>query len=70
MQPYKKILSFLTPNEKKHASLLLLMILVMALLDVVGVASIWPFMAVITNPELVERVLEDNNTNTDSSSFS
>ena len=54
MQTLKKILDLLAPRERKQAGLLLVMILVMALLDVLGVASIMPFMAVLANPELVE----------------
>ena len=54
MNIYKKILFILSNNEKRQAIFLLLMILVMAFLDMLGVASILPFMAVLTNPELVE----------------
>ena len=54
MQTLKKFLFLLNNQERKHACLLLLMILIMALLDMVGVASILPFMTVLTNPELVE----------------
>ena len=50
----KKFLYFLTPHERKNAALLLGMILIMALLDMIGVASILPFIAVLTNPSLVE----------------
>jgi ATP-binding cassette, subfamily B, bacterial PglK len=50
----KKILSLLTPKERRRAYLLLFMILVMALLDTIGVASIMPFMSVMGNPEVVE----------------
>jgi ATP-binding cassette, subfamily B, bacterial PglK len=50
----KKILSILTPPERRRAGLLLLMILIMAFLDTLGVASIMPFMAVLGNPEVVE----------------
>jgi ABC-type multidrug transport system fused ATPase/permease subunit len=50
----KKLLDLLTPPERKRAGLLLGMILTMALLDMIGVASIMPFMAVVANPELVE----------------
>jgi ABC-type bacteriocin/lantibiotic exporter with double-glycine peptidase domain len=49
-----KILDLLSPQERRRAGLLLSMILVMALLDVVGVASIMPFMAVLANPQVVE----------------
>ena len=54
MQTLNKILFLLTPDERKKAVLLLLMIIVMALLDMIGVASILPFMAVLTNPSLIE----------------
>ena len=54
MQLFKKLIFLLSSNERKQAFLLLLMILVMALLDVIGVASILPFMVVLTDPTLVE----------------
>ena len=54
MQIFKKLLYFLTPLEKKRASLLLIMIIIMAFIDMLGVASILPFMAVLTNPSLIE----------------
>ena len=54
MQTFKKLLFLLTPHERKRAGLLLIMIIIMALLDMIGVASILPFMAVLTNPDLVE----------------
>ena len=49
-----KIWYLLTPHERKRAILLLIMILIMALLDTIGVASILPFIAVLSNPELVQ----------------
>ena len=54
MRTIKKLSDLLTSSERKHAGLLLVMILVMAILDTIGVASIMPFMAVLANPELVE----------------
>ena len=54
MQTYKKLLFLLTNNELKGAILLLLMNLFVAFLDIVGVASILPFVAVLTNPSLIE----------------
>jgi len=54
MRTTKKLLDLLTPPERKRAFLLLCMIIIMALLDAVGVASIMPFMALLANPELVE----------------
>ena len=50
----RKILALLSPRERRQAYLLFGMILVMAFLDVVGIASIMPFMAVLASPEIVE----------------
>ena len=54
MENYKKLLFLLSPHERKLAGLLLVMIMIMALLDTIGIASILPFMAVLTNPNLIE----------------
>jgi ABC-type multidrug transport system fused ATPase/permease subunit len=54
MDAIKKLLDLLSPSELKRASLLMCMILAMALLDMLGVASILPFIAVLANPSLVE----------------
>ena len=54
MQTIKKILLLLDARERKQAFFLLLMIIIMALLDMLGIASVVPFMAVITNPDIIE----------------
>ena len=54
MENFKKLIFLLTPSEQRHAVLLLIMILAMALIDTIGVASILPFMAVLTNPDIIE----------------
>ena len=54
MKTLSKLLFILTPRERKLAFLLLGMILVMAILDMLGVASILPFISVLANPEIVE----------------
>lgn len=54
MSLIKKIYSILSPDEKKRGAIVLLMILIMAFLDMLGVASIMPFMAVVSNPDVVE----------------
>ncbi len=54
MKIFKQLLFLLTIKERKKALLLMVMILIMALLDMVGVASIVPFVAVLTNPTLIE----------------
>lgn len=51
---FKKIISLLSSHERKRAALLMIMLLVMAFLDMLGVASIMPFMAVLMNPEIIE----------------
>ena len=47
-------LYLLTSHERKISVLLFLMILIMAILDMIGVASIIPFISILANPELVE----------------
>ena len=54
MENFKKLIYLLTPREQRHAVLVLIMILEMALIDTIGVASILPFMAVLTNPDIIE----------------
>ncbi len=54
MQNFKKLLFLLSSRERNRAVLLLLMILIMAFLEMIGVASILPFMAVLTNPNIVK----------------
>ena len=54
MNTIKKFLYLLSHKERKRAYFLLGMILIMAFLDMLGVASIMPFIAVLSNPELIE----------------
>ena len=54
MENIEKILDLLSAPEKKCLVVLLCLILVMAFIETLGVASILPFMAVLTNPELIE----------------
>ncbi len=54
MPLFKKLLFILTAREIRFAFLLLFMILIMALIDMIGVASILPFVSVLTNPSLIE----------------
>jgi ATP-binding cassette, subfamily B, bacterial PglK len=54
MKTIKKVLYLLTPHECMQAGFLLIMALVMAFIDMIGVASILPFVAVLTNPSLIE----------------
>lgn len=54
MQTLKSFLFLLKNHERKQALFLLGMILLMAFLDMIGVASILPFMAVLSNPDVIE----------------
>ena len=54
MKIFTNLLFFLSPHEKRRGGLLLAMILIMAMLDMLGVASIMPLIALLTNPELIE----------------
>jgi len=54
MKNLSKIIKLLTYQERKQALYLLFMILFVAILDAVGVASIMPFIAVLTNPDIIE----------------
>ena len=54
MKIFNKLFFLLSPQERKRGVLLLIMIIIMALLDMIGIASILPFIAVLTNPSLIE----------------
>jgi ABC-type multidrug transport system fused ATPase/permease subunit len=53
MQILRQILSLLSPREKLSAYLCFAAMLLMAFVEVVGVASIMPFMAVLSDPDAV-----------------
>ena len=54
MQNLKK-LSFLLSNEERFRAILLLgMTLIMALIEMIGVASILPFIGLLSNPQIIE----------------
>ena len=54
MGNFKKLLQLLTAKERNQATILLIMILTMALLEMLGLVSILPFMAMLSNPEIIE----------------
>tara|TARA_B100001093_G_scaffold419507_2_gene411091 strand:- start:3497 stop:5311 length:1815 start_codon:yes stop_codon:yes gene_type:complete len=54
MQIINKILYLLSAQEIKRAILLLLMIIIMAFLEMMGIASVMPFMSVVSNPDIIE----------------
>jgi ATP-binding cassette, subfamily B, bacterial PglK len=50
---YQRIWRLLTPGERRHAGVLLVLILVMGFTQMAGVASVMPFMALAANPAAV-----------------
>lgn len=52
MSKILKLFSLFNKSEKKNLIILLAMIIIMALLDVVGIASIMPFMSVLVDPTI------------------
>ena len=54
MKNLLKVFILLSREQRNRGIFLLGMILVMAILDVIGVASILPFMAVLSNPESIK----------------
>lgn len=53
MKRLKQLYYLLTTQERKKGFVLLILITFMALLEMIGIASIMPFMAVLTNPDLI-----------------
>jgi ATP-binding cassette, subfamily B, bacterial PglK len=53
MNSIKKIYSLLLPAERRKLPQLLFMVVLMAIFETAGVASIAPFMAVIANPDII-----------------
>lgn len=54
MKNIKKLIQIVSSHEKKRAYLLLVMIILMAFLEMLGVFSIMPFIAVLSNPNLIQ----------------
>lgn len=54
MKNLKKLLFLLASREHNKAILLLIILIIAALLDMIGVASIFPFITFLLNPELKE----------------
>ena len=54
MNTLKKLKYLLSRKDRKKAIILLFFVLVMAFFEMMGVVSILPFIAVLTNPEVIE----------------
>ena len=54
LKSLKKLGYFLLPKERKSALVLLILRLTTALIETMGVASIMPFIAVLSNPTIIQ----------------
>jgi ABC-type multidrug transport system fused ATPase/permease subunit len=54
LEPFKKIYELLEARARRRAALLLCMILVLGFLEMAGVGSVMPFVAVLADPKIVE----------------
>lgn len=54
MNKLNKLVDLLTPKDRKIAIFLMIMVLFMAILETLGLVSILPFMAVLSNSEIIQ----------------
>ncbi len=47
-------IDLMTPKERRYGVMLLVVIFFMSILEVLGVASVMPFMAVAANPNIID----------------
>src|SRR5688572_6849286 len=53
-ETFRKLLDLLTPAERRRGYLLVGLIVLEGLVQMIGIASILPFLAVLANPEVIE----------------
>ena len=49
----KNISELLTKSDKKNTSRIIILLSIVGLFEILGVASIFPFLAVVSNPEVI-----------------
>lgn len=54
MSVFKKILLLMTPVERKQGLFILFLVTIMAMLETLGIASLMPFLAVLSDPSLIQ----------------
>ena len=54
MRTLSRLWSLLTPRERRRGALVLVLALIMAVFEVIGVASVFPFFLTLSDPELVQ----------------
>src|SRR6056297_430212 len=53
-ETFKKLWELLTPRERRHGMMLLVLMLGLGIIEMVGVASIFPLIAVLSDPSIIE----------------
>lgn len=51
MNLWKEVLALLSPSERRNGALVMVMVIIMAMLETLGIASIMPFLSVLGDPE-------------------
>ena len=54
MHTLRSLLRILSPGERRQMALLLPLLILTALIQVIGIASITPFLAIVANPAAVQ----------------
>ena len=54
MKNLTKLYDLFLNEEKKRIIVLTILIIINALIETIGIASIFPFLAILTNPEIIE----------------
>ncbi|MEO0678776.1 MAG: ABC transporter ATP-binding protein, partial [Pseudomonadota bacterium] len=55
LDAYRKLMDLLDARERRRFWLLMVLLVVMGLANMLGVASVMPFLAVLSDPGIVER---------------
>jgi ATP-binding cassette, subfamily B, bacterial PglK len=50
----RKLRDVLTPSERRRALLVFVLMILLSLLEMVGVASVMPFLAVLGSPDMIQ----------------
>ena len=57
MKVIKKIFQILSPNEKRFTYFYFVFTIVVGLLDMLGAASIIPFMTILADPQIIMKII-------------
>jgi ABC-type multidrug transport system fused ATPase/permease subunit len=55
IQSIKKLIEILPPEERGRALYLIFLLILMAILEIIGIGSVMPFLTVISNPQIIHQ---------------